>query len=283
MRFLIAFLSLFSLTVFAAAPQYKTKTDCVDVKEPIAWTYCKTETIGSRNRDLLYHFHGRGGKATFWTDKDYYTTLVRSEWARYGFHPPTVVSISFGPIWLLVEKNKSPDSGLLEVFQNVVMPTVEKSLKHFSGRRLLVGESMGGFNATQVALKTGNDFAKVAILCPPMVTLSPFSTKEEIEAYLSTHKANPQLVKEMIMLSHAFMPEEADWLKASPLELAKTKLNPRTPSLYLSCGFYDEFGFYPGSEIFAEMAVKQRARLQWRPLYGGHCAVDGISLAAFLR
>lgn len=282
MRFFLVVLSLFSLSALSA-PQYKTKTDCVDVADPIPWTYCKTVTQGSRNRDLLYHFHGRGGSAKSWTEDDYYTKLVLGEWARNRVHPPTIVSISFGPIWLLVEKNTSPDSGLLEAFEKVIMPTVEKDLKNFSGRRLLVGESMGGFNATQVALKQGQYFAKVAILCPAITEISPFATQAEIEKYLSTHKANPQNVKEMILLAHAFMPTEADWLKASPLDVAKTHLGPRTPSLYLSCGFYDEFGFFPGSERFAEMAWQKHARLQWRPLYGGHCATDVISLAAFLR
>ncbi len=260
-----------------------TTTQCVNVAQPLPWTYCTTTTQGSRNFDLLYHFHGRGGSATDWSDEDYYSAMVRTEWARQQVQPPIVVSVSFGPIWLLVEKNKSPYSGLFEVFTRAVLPTVEKSLKHFSGRRMLVGESMGGFNASQIALKTGRAFDKVAILCPPMISLSPFAGEMEVDEFISSHKAKPDLVKGIIQLSQSFMPEMADWLSHAPLELAKTLVNSRSPNLYLSCGLYDEYGFFPGTELFAKMAFKQHARVQWRPLYGGHCAVDPISLALFLR
>jgi S-formylglutathione hydrolase FrmB len=282
MRRLASLLCFFSLSALAVTLP-EARTECVDVAEPLPWKYCKTTTVGSRNPDVLYHFHGRGGNATHWTDNNYYTTLVRKEWARGRRQAPTVVSVSFGPVWLLVEKNQSPSSGLFEVFTKVVLPTVEKTLRPFSGRRLLVGESMGGFNASQVALKAGGLFAKVAILCPPMVSLTPWATQEQIDEFIAKHKAKPQLVAEMIQLSQYFMPTLADWQKASPMDLAKTNLGPRSPSLYVSCGLYDEFGFFAGSEAFAETGAKRGARVHWRPLYGGHCAVDAVSLAAFLR
>lgn len=282
MRLWLVVLAFVSLAV-TAAPQHKVRTECVEVEKPLPWTYCKTTTLGSRNRDLLYHFHGKGLSAKTWTEEDYFTGMVRKEWARHRANPPVVVSISFGPIWLLVEKNASEASGLFEVFTQVIMPTVEKSLTRFSGRRMLVGESMGGFNATQIALKTNRLFAKVAILCPPMVPLSPFASQPEIEKYTAEVKADPELVKEVIEVSRYYMPELADWLKASPMDLARTNLSRRSPEIYLSCGLYDKFGFFPGSEKFAEMGATRGARIHWRPIYGGHCAIDAISLAAFLR
>lgn len=272
-------LFVFSSAVFAAP----LKTECVNLTQPLPWSYCKTTTPGSHNRDLLYHFHGRGGSAKTWTDKDYYTELVRQEWTRRGFEPPTVVTVSFGPVWLLVEKNQSPASGLFEIFNKVVMPTVEKTLPRFSGRRLLVGESMGGFNATQIALKSGDLFAKVAILCPAIIEFSPFSSKEVIDKFITSHKAKPDLIEQLVQVARYFMPEEADWLKTSPLGLAQTNLGWRSPKLYLSCGFYDEYGFYRGTEKFASIAEAKGARVQWRPLYGGHCATDAVSVATFLK
>jgi S-formylglutathione hydrolase FrmB len=282
MRFWMVVLSFFSFAVLAA-PLPAIKTTCVDETKPVPWTYCKTVTEGSTNGDILYHFHGKGGNAKTWTDTDYYTIQIRKEWASRGQQPPTVVSISFGPVWLLVEKNKSPASGLFEVFTQVVMPTVEKSLPQFSGRRLLVGESMGGFNASQVALKAGEQFNRVAILCPPMVELSPFASQQDIQAFVTAYKARPELVAQMIQISQHFMPEASDWNKHSPLLLAPTNLTWRSPKLYVSCGLYDEWGFFPGAERFAEIAEQRGARVQWRPIYGGHCATDIKSLAAFLR
>lgn len=279
---------LFSVFAFAslaasAVPQPKIKTKCVDSHQPVPWTYCKSVTEGSRNTDVLYHFHGKGLSAKTWAETDYYTSMVREEWARRGQQAPVVVAVSFGPIWLMVEKNKSPASGLFEVFTKVVMPTVEKTIPHFSGRRLAVGESMGGFNATQIALKAGDLFARVAILCPPIVEMSPFASKEEVEKFIVTTKAKPQLVEQIIQISRYFMPEEGDWKRSSPLGLAQTNLSWRSPKLYVSCGLYDEYGFFRGAEKFAEVGEQRGSRVQWRPLYGGHCAIDPPSLAAFLR
>ncbi len=281
MRLWLTGFFLLSLSAYAG-PLPKIKTSCVDVEQPLPWSYCITTTDGSRNRDLLYHFHGKGLNEKTWTETDYFTGMVRTEWARQRVEPPAVISISFGPIWLLVEKNTSEASGLFEVFTKVVMPTVEKSLKGFSGRRLLVGESMGGFNATQVALK-GKGFAKVAILCPPMASFSPFSPQADIDKYIATTKAKPALVKEILELSHYYLPEEADWKITSPLDLARSRLNVKSPALYVSCGLYDEYGFFTGAEAFAALGASRGARVEWRPVYGGHCATDAVSLAAFLR
>lgn len=282
MRFWLVSFALWSLSAFAG-PTAKITTQCVEVEKPLPWSYCLTTTEGSRNRDVLYHLHGKGLNEKTWTETDYYTGMVRTEWARKHVEPPTVVSLSFGPVWLLVEKNTSEASGLFEVFTKVVMPTVEKGLKRFSGRRLLVGESMGGFNATQLALKTGRVFAKVAILCPPMAAFSPFSPQADIDKYIADTKAKPALVKEILEFSHYYLPEMADWMKSSPLDLARTRLSSHSPSLYLSCGLYDEYGFFPGTESFAAMGAARGARIEWRPVYGGHCAIDAVSLAAFLR
>jgi len=97
---------------------------------------------------------------------------VRSEWAKNHERVPTVISVSFGPVWLLAEKNGSPYSGLLNAFTEKVMPMLEAQLGGLHGRRLIVGESMGGFNTLQVALKT-RLFAKAAALCAPMAGVSP--------------------------------------------------------------------------------------------------------------
>lgn len=287
-RALVLSLVVFATQLVAADPSLVKK--CETFKEPLPWAYCSFKTVGSQNPDVLYHFHGKGLNENAWNDEKpgelpYYPQLIRDEWKRRGFEPPTVITISFPgypiPAWLLVEKNTSPLSGLFEVMTKVILPTIEKRLPSCCGKRMAIGESMGGFNLSQMLLKAGKGFDRVAILCPAMATVSPFATKEEILAYIDRTKANPQLVAESLGLAGAFIPTTEDWNKTSPVILAST-LSEASPEIYLSCGVRDEWGFYEGAKAFAEASAKTGASIEWRPLYGGHCAVDPISVARFL-
>ena len=57
---------------------------------------------------------------------------------------------------------------------------------------------------------------------------------------------------------------------------------PAYPALYLSNGLYDVYGNFEGTQRLADMARKRGVKTEWHPLYGGHCATDVASLAAFL-
>lgn len=277
---LAALLLVVGTAAFATEPA-RLAADCGAAKAgPVSWKFCVYTETGSRNQDVLYYFHGRGLDEKAWGDDGYYTGMVRKAWQAHGAGAPTVIAISFGKDWLLVPKNKSPYSGLLDAFTAAVVPTMEARIGGVKGRRILLGESMGGFNGTAVALRT-TLFAKAALLCPPMTTLSPFATEAEIVAFIERTKASPEKVRGAIQLSRAFLPEPADYDAASPLQLAE-KASSATPPLYVSCGSYDEYGFFEGAERFAATARARGTKVAWRPLQGGHCAVDIESVAAFL-
>lgn len=278
--FSLGFLALF-LTSLAFADAGKLNKDCKKETKPVPFSYCVFTTEGSKNPDVLYYFHGMGLDEKSWADKVYYPTQLRKRWAEKNFDSPTVVAISFGPVWLLAEKNKSENSGLYNLVVDGLIPTIEKSFPKAPKKRLLIGESMGGFNGTQLALKT-NLFDRAALLCPPMVEISPFSSEAEVKAMIKSSGANEKLVRQTIMLAKAVMPEKEDWEKANPLTLVNTKVAKDSTKLYVSCGSHDEYGFYPGTEKFAALGQKAQPTLQWRPLYGGHCAVDVNSLADFI-
>lgn len=50
----------------------------------------------------------------------------------------------------------------------------------------------------------------------------------------------------------------------------------------ISCGLYDKYGNFEGSQIFVDRARARGLKVQWRPLYGGHCVIDVPSVADFL-
>ncbi len=289
-HFLFTFLALILLNgslVFADADYTST---CADFAAPLTGGYCVHIPTHHRSRDIVYHLHGRGGSQADWQDSFYYTQQIRTEWKKRRARLPVVISVSFGQVWLLAEKNASPYSGLFEVFTQQVMPQLENAVGGLRGRRIIFGESMGGFNTSQLALKT-NLFNKAAILCAPMSDVSPFAPVDEIKSHIEKSsaydyykKSEPDLVLnttlEIAQLVQAFMPTEADYARANPLNLVQTSRS-RT-MLYIAAGFYDKYALYEGNEKFASLLTARRRHNEWRPQWGGHCAMDIPSLARFL-
>jgi pimeloyl-ACP methyl ester carboxylesterase len=280
--------SLVSLQVSAA--DY-TQT-CKTFAAPLTGGYCIHRPAHSRNPDVLYHFHGKGGSEQTWAEENFYTGQIRSFWKSRRMQPPTIVSVSFGKIWVLAKKNGSPISGLFETFVDKILPLIEKDLGiKKRGRRLLVGESMGGFNSTQMFFHT-RLFRKIAILCAPLSDLSPFASPKEVEEFIQGSKAwtyhettDPdsmrKAVGEMVQLGQGFYPTEADWKGADPMELA-TQVRRRMADVYLAAGMHDKYAVYEGNEKFDKLLRAKGVYVEWRPQWGGHCAMDIPSLARFL-
>jgi hypothetical protein len=51
--------------------------------------------------DVIYHLHGRNLDASIWNDDTYFTSQIQAYWQRSSIKPPTVVVVSYGPVWLL--------------------------------------------------------------------------------------------------------------------------------------------------------------------------------------
>src|SRR5215213_11945301 len=92
--------------------------------------------------DVIYHLHGRNLDASIWNDDTYFTSLVQAYWQKSSIKPPTVVVVSYGPVWLLTPKNSKAESGLLDDFI-ARLPEIESKAGK-PRHRILLGESMGG-------------------------------------------------------------------------------------------------------------------------------------------
>ncbi len=66
--------------------------------------------------DIIYHLHGRNLDTSIWNDDTYFTSLVQAYWQRSSIKPPTVVVVSYGPVWLLIPKNSQVENGLFDDF-----------------------------------------------------------------------------------------------------------------------------------------------------------------------
>jgi pimeloyl-ACP methyl ester carboxylesterase len=241
--------------------------------------YCSYTSDAGTNGDIIYHFHGRNLDEKIWNDDTYLTSMIQAHWQRQGVKPPTVVEVSYGPVWILTPKGKKPDSGLLDDFIKRLPAIEEKTGK--PQRRILLGESMGGLNVLIAGLSHPASFSKIAALCPGVYKVSPFSSLSSFRAAAQRTGADPKIGFGIWWMSRHYVADEQEWQRISPLSLI-AQAKPEYPALYLSNGIYDAYGNYEGSELLARTAQKNGMKVDWHPLYGGHCATDIVSLASFL-
>ena len=242
-------------------------------------TYCVYRAVGGVNGDIVYHLHGRGLDARIWNDDTYLTAMLQAHWQTLGRPPPTVVTLSYGSTWLLTPKGRMAKSGLLEDMIKR-LPVIEARIGA-PRRRLLLGESMGGLNVLVAGLSYPTLFTKVAALCPGVYADSPFAPLSTIMPGARRTGADPKIVFGVRALARAYVADEAEWRRVSPLVLVE-RATPRSPALYVSNGLYDRYGNFEGSERLAVLARQRGVQTEWRPLYGGHCVADVNSVGEFL-
>ena len=269
---------LFHTSVFAD----EITTQCkIKRKGATEWSYCVSRFRNSKNPDILYYLHGIGGNSKSWSDN---YAKANSPWKFRPSQEPTVVSISFGEIWLLAQKNASEITGeLMDFILDEAMPEIEASLEGFKGKRFLVGLSMGGFNATQLYLWHPGPFAKVALLCPALAEISPYVSDSEYDDFIRRTQADPEKARfTRGIIQYAFK-DETQWALASPFQIGPELLNPMHPPLFISTGQEDDFGFFEGGKGFADLArTKGVHEVKWAPINGKHCSFDADALFQFL-
>lgn len=91
--------------------------------------------------------------------------------------------------------------------------------------------------------------------------------------------ADPKIIFGIRSVAKAYSIDEKDWKNVSFVNLLEKIDASAMPQIYLSCGLYDPYGNFEGSQYFAELAKSKGVKVDWRPLYGGHCAVDVSSVA----
>jgi pimeloyl-ACP methyl ester carboxylesterase len=243
--------------------------------------YCVHRAAGGVNGDLVYHLHGRNLDAEVWNDPTYFTAMLQAYWHSAGLLPPTVISLSYGPVWLLAPQGRAESSGLLDTIWRDI-GAIEARMGQ-PRRRLLMGESMGGLNSLVLGLSQAQHFDKVAALCPAVYVDSPFTPLSQIREGLARTGADPRVIFGNWQLSRRYISSAEEWRRFSPLALIEsaTVQEART-SLYLSAGLHDRHGLFEGTERLAQRARQRGLPTEWHPLYGGHCAIDVVSLGAFL-
>ncbi len=236
-----------------------------------------------KSPDVLHYLHVHGGSEKNWESQN--TNIkIREHWTAAGKEIPNVITFSFGNKWLLTEVPQRSGTSRYYAYINKILPDLEAKIGKFTGRRMLMGDSMGGLNSTLVMERAGNLFDRVAINCPALTPLGPQATNNEVEAYIKRHQ--PYISRFYVVYMQQWgqqeFPTEEDWNRHAPLDLART--SPVLPqNIYVSCGDKDEFGFIEGAGKFAEIATHRGLNVVWKQLEGGgHCTVNSKAVAEFL-
>ena len=242
---------------------------------------CIQKADRSRNPDVLYFFHGVDRNARDWFERGDFLRIQES-WSHVGKGNPTVISVSFGPRFILKTEPHN-GKGMHEIFVRQIMPDVENEIGGLGGgRRLLLGESMGGLNASILFIREQKLFNRAAFLCAALTKVSPFASSFDIFRYVTRTGANGPMVWYFMGVARDMIGRPQDWSPNDPLDMATHMVGPETPPVYLSSSESDDFGFFEGGQHLANLMKEKGVNTQWVPRQGEHCANhDGDSLIKF--
>lgn len=261
----------------------------VGFKEPVKicydeghrWSYCVYTGDRSHKKVILYALHGKDEDASFWARKTGYPALLQKYWQDYDKKYPTVVTVSFGPVWLLTEKGSAKDSGLIDSFFSEVIPGIEEKLGR-PRQRFIMGVSMGGLNSLVAAFAQPKMFNRIVSLCPPVYEMSPYSGWRKMMSFAYQTGAQPQSLFTAMALGRYYFASTQEWLNFSPLEQVRAvRFKPRQ-HIYISAGLRDEFGLFKGVQRLVHHLENSGGIVHWKPFSGKHCSVDIESLGRFL-
>ncbi len=240
--------------------------ECSDYDDPVSpWHVCITRTKGSASKDVLFYFHGYSNDQCAWLAPGRPGSENRAKvvewWKENGKHAPTVVVFSAGRKFLL-----TPDGGRYPVswFVKSVLPEIEKKLGPKQGDYIIWGTSMGGQNALQLYLRHPELWDRAILNSPLIPVCDPYA--EDGGAACIRGIATPQiafLTRESLNLIREFYPANESWDGADPIKAAPRLLDSNHPPLLIVIGIADEFGFYPGTDMFREIAAEKGVSVEY--------------------
>jgi pimeloyl-ACP methyl ester carboxylesterase len=235
-------------------------------------------------KSLIYYFHGAGGDASDIYEGQF-NDLYKSLATHFGANVPAVVSVSFGQNETMPIEIQDADPVSIDELVNVAMPIIENSLGFDSEHvpvRNLMGLSLGGFNALNLAGERAESFRSVAALCPALIDFDPFD-QTQVDQYIIRNQAvvSPDLVNQTMDLLRAKYTKAAIWNDNDPMNKIESGKLASLP-IFMSTGAADEYGFFEGANAFVRLAQPLNKQLVWAPTSGEHCSFDSAALAKFL-
>jgi putative tributyrin esterase len=197
---------------------------------------------------VVYLLHGGGGGFHDWSN---YSDVAR--FAERGL----ILVMPEGNSSYYTNSADQPQDRYEDYIVSDLIPDVESRFPAAVGRakRAIVGVSMGGFGAVDLALKHPELFVFAGAISPAIdVPSRPFSIKR-IQQYRQ-HAA-------------IFGPWKSQHRLANdPLVIARSADSARTPYLFLTCG--DQEGLLPANRQFSALLAKRHFAYEFHTGPGGH-------------
>jgi pimeloyl-ACP methyl ester carboxylesterase len=279
------FFSFVLLSLLGCSQELPQRTQQVCKSEfidGISASWCVESEIGKQSDQVVYYLHGIMDDEYRWSK-----TAIRSALYMTAIGQnkvlPTVVSISIGKFWFLTPDRRFLgvlDSNLKVVAESII-PRIEKDLNIEIKSRIIVGESMGSFNAFQIAANYPSMWSKAAMLCPAFLPVGPHSSPLEMAAYL---KRNPHAEAKKLLavfpLALIDFPTTNSWNLNNPILISKY-LNAFPVSFIASNG-WDQYGFNEGALLVANNLHQQGLTVHYATSpETGHCVHDEKVLQQF--
>lgn len=244
-----------------------------------SYSWCVSTPAGApASGHVLYYLHGNGGNEKSWATAEH--DQLASQWRKYANAPSAVVTVSFGSSWFLTQSAQ-------ENFVRKVMPEVEARLGFAVKKRSLLGESMGGFNASVLALAPQRPFERIAIVCPAVYNINPHASAREISQFVARQPAgtNTKFILKWFDKQRGFYRSAAEFEALNPVRMPERLTSSSTP-LFLLGDEKDSLGVYEGALVMAKAAQKRGLNVQWLSIPNAdhcqHTPASSEALAAFL-
>jgi pimeloyl-ACP methyl ester carboxylesterase len=276
--------SLFTIQpVFAVAD---SSTLCRNYKGPhLEAEVCLSIPNDWDKKDVVYYLHGLGGNAKIW-DTDPYLQQAMRVMKQQSLHRPLVVSVSFGPWWVLKDFGNEEHPSLLNAYLQIQKETEAELFKNRQPvRRILMGNSMGGFNSLLLLAKSNLQFDRAAILCPGFAKIGPYSSQEDVQSYLERNKpwVDVNLITRTLGMLKMEFPTQELWQTHAPFSIVgnlKTRIGTK---FYVMGNTQDEYGFGEGANLLQNELIQMNLQVAYEVVPGKHCVMNPATLANFLK
>jgi S-formylglutathione hydrolase FrmB len=183
---------------------------------------------------VIYALHGMFENAAFWERRG--LAPQYDEFVKTGVAPNAIVVTVDGGNNLFVNSSKGRYQDLVT---RDLVEHIDKTYRTIARRdgRALLGISMGGYGALNIAFSQPGVFGAVATHSAMLLTEIP---TVEAGARGSQMRAFTGVFGEPV--------DPAIWKADDPLELARTVEASRVGALYFDCGGQDRYGLYTGNE-----------------------------------
>lgn len=226
---------------FAMAPSEKAKkfTSAALGSEVTYAVYLPADYETSKaSYPVIYALHGMFENHAFLERRGVITQY--EEAVKAGAAPNAIVVTVDGGNNLFIN---SPKGRYQDLVAKDLVAEVDKNYRTIAkaAGRALLGISMGGYGALNIAFTQSDVFGAVATHSAMILTQVPTA---EMGARGGQMAAFTGVFGTPI--------DEAAWKAADPLELAKAADAKKLPALYLDCGSEDRFGLFTGNRMLHE-------------------------------